>query len=47
LAVLIFALAVFSISHFILRHPTVWFAVTLGLILGSDRRSLAHARVGS
>lgn len=45
LSVLIFALAVFSISHFILRHPTVWFAVTLGLVLGFDRRSRAHARI--
>lgn len=47
LAVLIFALAVFSISHFILRHPTVWFAITLGLVLGSVRRSSAYARMGS
>lgn len=47
LAVLIFALAIFSISHFILRHPTVWFAVTLGLVLGSVRRPSAHARIGS
>ncbi|MGY8706681.1 O-antigen ligase family protein [Bradyrhizobium sp. 18BD] len=47
LAVLIFALAIFSISHFVLRHPTVWFAVALGLILGSARRSPAHARIGN
>ncbi|HEV2159870.1 O-antigen ligase family protein [Bradyrhizobium sp.] len=47
LAVLIFALAIFSISHFVLRHPTVWFAVTLGLVLGSARRSPAHARIGN
>ncbi|MCP3369521.1 O-antigen ligase family protein [Bradyrhizobium cajani] len=47
LAVLILALAFFSISHFILRHPTVWFAITLGLILGSVRRTSAHARIGS
>ncbi|WP_161491856.1 O-antigen ligase family protein [Bradyrhizobium centrolobii] len=47
LAVLIVALAIFSISHFILRHPTVWFAVALGLVLGSDRRPSLHARIGS
>lgn len=47
LAVLIFALAIFSISHFVLRHPTVWFAVTLGLVLGSARRSPAHAGIGN
>jgi hypothetical protein len=47
LAVLVFALAIFSISHFILRHPTVWFAVALCLILGSDRRSSVHARIES
>lgn len=47
LAVLIFALSIFSISHFILRHPTVWFAVTLGLVLGSFRRTSAHTRIGS
>lgn len=47
LAVLIFALAIFSISHFILRHPTVWFAVTLGLVLGSFRRTSALTRIGS
>lgn len=46
LAVLIFALAIFSISHFILRHPTVWFAVTLGLVLGSFRRTSAHTHTG-
>lgn len=46
LAVLIFALAIFSISHFILRHPTVWFAVTLGLVLGSVRRTSAHTHTG-
>lgn len=47
LAVLIFALSIFSISHFILRHPTVWFAVTLGLVMGSARRTSADLRVGS
>ena len=47
LAVLIFALAIFSISHFVLRHPTVWFAITLGLVLGSARRSSAHAGIGN
>lgn len=47
LAVLIVALAIFSISHFILRHPTVWFAVTVGLVLGSFRRTSALTRIGS
>ena len=41
LAALTSALAIFSISHFILRQPIVWFALALSLILGSERaRSL-------
>ncbi|MBR0695040.1 O-antigen ligase [Bradyrhizobium lablabi] len=47
LAVLVVALAIFSLSHFILRHPTVWFALAVGLVLGSDRRPSQHARIGS
>ena len=31
------ALAIFSISHFVLRQPIVWFALALSLILGSER----------
>jgi len=46
LAALIAALAIFSISHFILRHPIVWFALTIGLILGSSRAPSPHARIG-
>jgi O-antigen ligase len=50
LAVLVVALTFFSISHFVLRQPIVWFALALSLILGSG--SLASppgrtARVGS
>ena len=37
LAALTAALAIFSISHFILRQPIVWFALALSLILGSER----------
>jgi hypothetical protein len=47
LAALIAALAIFSISHFILRHPVVWFALTIGLILGSSHAPPTHARSGA
>ena len=40
------ALAIFSISHFILRHPIVWFALALSLILGSTHVPSPHARIG-
>ena len=40
------ALAIFSISHFILRHPIVWFALTLSLILGSAHAPSPRARIG-
>jgi hypothetical protein len=46
LAALMAALAIFSISHFILRHPVVWVALALGLILGSSRPASPHARIG-
>ena len=46
LAAMMAALAIFSISHFILRHPVVWFALVVGLILGSSRHPLPHARTG-
>ncbi|HMJ27924.1 MAG TPA: O-antigen ligase family protein [Xanthobacteraceae bacterium] len=46
LAALIAALAIFSISHFILRQPTVWFALALSLILGSARAPSSPARIG-
>ena len=37
------ALAIFSISHFVLRQPIVWFALALSLILGLRARPLrAH-----
>jgi hypothetical protein len=47
LAILIVALAIFSISHFILRHPTVWFALALSLILSSERTPSLRARIGT
>lgn len=46
LAVLVAALSIFSISHFILRHPIVWFAFALCLILGSAPAPSPHARAG-
>jgi hypothetical protein len=46
LAALTAALAIFSISHFILRHPIVWFALALSLILGSEHAPPSHARIG-
>jgi hypothetical protein len=46
LAALIAALAIFSITHFILRHPIVWFALAISLILGSARAPPSHARIG-
>jgi O-antigen ligase len=45
LAAGIAALAIFSISHFILRHPIVWFALALSLILGSTHVPSSHARI--
>lgn len=47
LAILIVALGIFCISHFILRHPTVWFAIALSLILGSQRAPPRRARIGT
>lgn len=46
-AALMAALAIFSITHFILRHPIVWFALVLGLILGSSRHQSPHVRIGA
>ena len=46
LAAMIIAIAVFSGSHFILRHPIVWFALALCLILGSARAPSSYARIG-
>lgn len=46
LAALMAALAVFSIGHFILRHPIVWLALVIGLILGSSRAPAPQARIG-
>lgn len=47
LAALIAALAIFSITHFILRHPIVWFAFALTLILGSQGARSPRTRVGA
>ena len=47
LAILIVALAIFSISHFILRHPTVWFALALSLVMGAGRPPPLRARIGT
>jgi len=46
LAAIIAALAIFSITHFILRHPIVWFVLALSLVLGSARAPSPHARMG-
>jgi hypothetical protein len=46
LAAMIIAIAIFSGSHFILRHPIVWFALALCLILGSARAPSSYARIG-
>jgi hypothetical protein len=47
LAALVATLAIFSISHFIMRHPIVWFALAISLILGSARVPPSHARIGT
>jgi hypothetical protein len=46
LAAMIAAIAIFSVSHFILRHPIVWFALAFCLIIGTARAPLPHARLG-
>jgi hypothetical protein len=47
LAAMIVSLAVFSISHFILRHPVVWFALAISLILGSARSPSPRRVIGT
>jgi hypothetical protein len=47
LAVLVVALAFFSINHFVLRQPIVWFALALSLTLGSERLASPHGRTAS
>jgi O-antigen ligase len=47
LAVLMVALVFFGMTHFILRHPIVWFAVALSLILGLERAPSRSARIGT
>lgn len=39
------ALTVFSISHLVIRHPILWFALSLSLVLGSVRTQSASASV--
>lgn len=46
LAVLMVALVFFSMTHFIPRHPIVWFVVALSLILGLERAPSPRARIG-
>jgi hypothetical protein len=46
LAAMIAALAVYGMTHFILRHPIVWFALALSLVLGSARAPSPHVRMG-
>jgi len=46
LAMLLVALVLFSMSHFILRHPIVWFAIATCLILCMDRAP-SRARIGT
>jgi O-Antigen ligase len=41
LVALIATLAVFSMPHLIIRHPLVWFVVTLCLVTGKERRQPA------
>jgi len=47
LAVLMVALVFFSMTHFIPRHPIVWFALALSLILGLERVPSPSARIGT
>ncbi len=47
MAALVATLSIFSISHFILRHPIVWFALALSLILGSQRATSPQMRLGA
>jgi len=44
LLALIASIIVFSIPHLIIRHPIVWFALTMALVAGSDRTMPATAR---
>lgn len=46
LSALICSLAVFSISHFILRHPIFWFALALCVVEGRARRPTVSAHYG-
>lgn len=46
LAVLICSLAVFGISHFILRNPIFWFAIALCVAEGCARAPTTHVRYG-
>ncbi|WP_197521047.1 O-antigen ligase family protein [Bradyrhizobium icense] len=47
LAVMIVALVFFSMTHFIPRHPIVWFALAVSLILGLERAPSPSARIGT
>ena len=42
-------IVIFSISHFVLRQPTIWFALVLSLILGTQQtysRGINNGRAG-
>jgi len=43
LAALTAVIVIFSLTHFVLRQPIIWFALVLSLILGTSR----GANVGS
>jgi hypothetical protein len=47
LAVLMVALVFFSMTHFIPRHPIVWFALAVSLIFSLERAPLPSARIGT
>jgi hypothetical protein len=47
LTTLLLGLAIFSIFHLIVRHPTVWFALSVCLLAAADPRGPATSRVAS
>lgn len=47
LAALMVALGMFSMTHYTLRHPIVWFALALCLILSLERAPSRSVRIGT
>jgi hypothetical protein len=47
LTTLLLGLAIFSIFHLIVRHPTVWFALSVCLVAAANPRRPATTRLGS